>query len=307
MITSIYSKSRLKNFIIVFFMMLIAFIAARTELVKEEITVLFVIKHIVLFLLCLVSLLFLNFIARKNNLTDKTNYEIFIFSIFLLLINTTTIDLKILLSNFAVLLGLRRLLNLQTQTDIKAKLYDAALWIAVAALLYFWSIFFFALIVFALIFYTDNNMRHWIIPFIGIATVFVLTIGVSIIFYDGFFEVIDISLKHSYDFSAYNSLEFLIAITLLLSFGLWAMIFYLQTIKKRKKVYRASYKVVLIAALIAFIILIHAPNKNGSEFLFLFAPLAVIIANYVETIQDKWFKEIFMFILFFTPFVLLLL
>jgi hypothetical protein len=92
-----------------------------------------------------------------------------------------------------------------------------------------------------------------------------------------------------------------------LSFGAWSSIFYLNNIKKKKKAFRASFKIIIIAAIIAFLIVIQTPNKNGSEFLFLFAPLAIIITNYIEIIQEKWFKEAFVLVLVIAPFFLLLL
>ena len=71
--------------------------------------------------------------------------------------------------------------------------------------------------------------------------------------------------------------------------------------------FRAPFKIVILAALIGFLIMVPAYEKNGSEFLFLFAPLSIIIANYIEVIQDKWFKEVFLSILIIVPFVLLTL
>lgn len=307
MITSIFSKSNPINFIIVFFIMLLAFIIARKEVIEEAITLLFIIKQVILLFICCVSILLLYFIVNKNNLTDRTNYEILLFGLFFLLIGKTTIDSNILISNFLILLGLRRLLSLRSQKNVKKKLFDAAFWIAIAALFYFWSILFFALIIFALFFYSDNDVRHWIIPFLGMATVFVLSVGGSLVLYDSFFELCHIPLKFSYDFSMYNSTQYLVGITLLLSFWIWSSIFYVQRIKKKKKDHRPSFKIIMIAALIAFFIMVQAPRKSGSEFLFLFAPLAIIITNYIETIEERWFKVFFISILVITPFALLAL
>ena len=125
--------------------------------------------------------------------------------------------------------------------------------------------------------------------------------------YDSFFEIINLSPEISYDFSNYNSVQYLVAITVLLSFGIWSSIFYLQNIKKKKKAFRASFKTIILAAIISFVIVIQAPDKNGSEFLFLFAPLAIIIANYIDIVQEKWFKGIFLAVLVIAPFLLLLL
>ncbi|WP_262709938.1 DUF6427 family protein [Flavivirga rizhaonensis] len=307
MITSIFSKSKSINFIIVFFIMLLAFIIARVKLINEPITLGFILKQILLLLVCYISVLLLDFIVSKNNLTKKNNYEILLFSLFLLLIVQTTMSTEIILSNFFVLLGLRRTMSLRSPKNVKKKLFDAAFWVAIASLFYFWTILFFALILVTLILYTDNKLRHWIMPFVGVVTVFVISISTSIIVYDNFFEIFNISPKISYDFSNYNSIKFLVAITLLLSFGIWSSIFYLQNIKKKKKAFRASFKIIMIAVVITFLIVIQAPEKNGSEFLFMFAPLTIIITNYIEIIQEKWFKEVFLSLLIIVPFITLLL
>ncbi|MDO5978829.1 DUF6427 family protein [Flavivirga spongiicola] len=307
MITSILGKSKSINFIIVFFITLLAFIIARVELINEPITLVFVLKQIVLLSVCCMTVLLLNFIVSKNNLTMNDNYEILLFSLFLLLIVHTTSDTAIVLSNFFILLGLRRTVSLRSEKNVKKKLFDAAFWIAIASLFYFWTILFFALILIALVLYTDNKLRHWIIPFLAVITIFVISISVSIVMYDRFFEILNISPKISYDFGNYNSVKYLVAITLLLSFGIWSSIFYLRNIKKKKKAFRASFKIIIVAVVIAFLIVLHAPEKNGSEFLFMFAPLAIIITNYIEIIQEKWFKEVFLSLLIIVPFITLLL
>lgn len=307
MITSIFSKSKPINFVIVFFVMLLAFISARIGITKEPITLLFVLKQLVLLFTCCFSLLLLNFIVSKNSLTKLNNYEILLFSLFLLLIPATTLNANILFSNFFVLLGLRRIMSLRSHKSEKTKLFDAAFWIAIAALFYFWAILFFVLILLALALYSDNDIRHWIIPFVGVATVFIISIGASIIVHNNYFETLNISTAYSYDFSGFNSLQFIVAITLLLSFGVWSSVFYLQNIKKQKKAYRTSFKIVILAGVVAFFIVFQVPNKTGSEFLFLFAPLSIIITNYIETINEKWFKEVFLYILLVAPITLLVL
>ena len=307
MITSIFKKSKTINFIIIFFITLLAFLMAKIKLINEAFTVVFIVKQITLFFVVYGSILLLNFIVSKNSLTNKNDYEVILFSLFLLLITQTTSHSEILISNFFVLLGLRRIISFRSQKNIKKKLFDAAFWIVIASLFYFWAILFFALILISLVLYTDNNIRHWIIPFLGVITVYIISMTTSFVMHNNFFELFSTYPEVSYDFSNYNSVKYLVAITLLLSFGIWSSIYYLQNIKKKKKASRASFKIIIIAALIGFLIMIQAPNKSGSEFLFLFAPLAIIISNYIDIIQDKWFKEIFLSVLVITPFILLLL
>ncbi len=307
MITSIFSKSKPINFIIVFFVTLLAFIIARFGLENVDFSALFIFKQLLLFLLCYVSILLLNFIVSKNNLSKNSNYEILLFSLFLLALFQATTNVNILFSNFFVLLGLRRIISLRSLTTINKKLFDAAFWIAIAALFYFWAILFFILILVSLLLYTDNKINHWIVPFAGVITVFVITIGVSIVFNDSFFGLFKSLPEVSFDYSSYNSSRYLVAITVLLSFGIWSSLFYIKSIKQKKKAFRASFNTILVAAIIAFTIIIFAPKKDGSEFLFIFAPLSIIITNYIEIIEEKWFKEVFLSVLIVVPFVLLLL
>ena len=307
MITSIFNKSKPINFIIVLFITALAFLTARTNLITEPITAALVVKQTSVFLVCVLTILVFHFIITKNSLTQSNSYEILLFSLFLLTLEQTTSNTNILISNLFVLLGLRKIMSLRSQKNIKSKLFDAALYIAIASLLYFWAVLFFIAIPFSLIFYSDNNIRHWVIPFMGAATIFSIAVGVSVVVYNDFYEIFKSSRTFSYDFSPYNSTKFLVGITMLFSFGLWSSLFYLQNIKKKKKGLRASFKIVIVAAIIAFVLVLLAPQKNGSEFLFLFAPLAVIITNYIEIVEDKWFKEIFLALLIFTPFLLLTL
>lgn len=307
MLTSIFNKSKVINYIVVLVVTVLAFLTARKSLAIEPLTMFFVLKQIAIFGICIITILVFNFIIAKNSLAKTNNLEILLFSLFLLTIVQTTTNTQMLVSNLLVLLGLRRIISLRSQKKIKNKLLDAALLIAMASLFYFWAILFFVTIIFSLIFYSDNNIKHWIIPFLGVATVFSISVGVSVIAYNDFFEIFNASRSVSYDYSPYNSTKYLVAITMLFSFGIWSSLFYLQNIKKKKRDLRPSFKIIIIAAIMAFIIILLAPNKAGSEFLFLFAPLALIITNYIEIVDDKWFKEIFLGILIVTPFVLLAL
>lgn len=307
MITSIFSKSKPINFILVFFITALAFIVCIVRFSKGTVTLESGLRQLTLFFLCYGSILLLNFIVSKNGLTKKNNYEILLYSLFLLSILETTSNANVLLANFFVLLGLRRILSIRTQIKLNKKLFDAAFWIGISALFYFWAILFFVLIIMALMLYTDNKLNHWIIPFIGVLTVFVFAVCCSIIYFDDFFGAFKSLPNVGFDYSSYNSPAFIVAITILFSFGIWSSLFYIKRIKQRKKALRPTFNLILVALLIAMAIVVLAPEKNGSEFLFLFSPLAIVITNYIETIEEKWFKEVFLLMLIALPFVVLML
>jgi len=307
MITSIFSKSKPINFIVVFFITLSAFIIANFKLGNEALIFNTIVEKTIIFGICFFSILTLNFIVGKNSLTQKNNYEIILYSLFLLMLPESLLSDKIIISNFFILLALRRTLSLRSQINLKKKLFDASFWVAIAAIFYFWAILFFILIYAVLLLFTDNKIKNWIVPFTGLITVLLIMVSYSIIANDTFFEAINISPVVSFDYSNFNSFKDVIAITILLSFGVWSSIFYLASIKKRMKKFRPIFKAIFISLAIAFVIMIIAPKKNGSEFLFLFPALSIVVANYIETIKEKWFKEIFLLILIISPIILLIL
>lgn len=306
MIASFFKKSEPITFIAIFLITLLAFIISKIQLKMNAITVGFIAKQILYLFIIYATIFLLNFIVIKNSLTKKSNFEMLFFSLFLLMVTQSLSQPNVILSNFFVLLGFRRIMSLSTQKNSQKKLFDAAFWITIASLFYFWAILFMALIVAALIF-NNSSFKNWIIPFFGFFTVIILCVTGSIIFYDSFFEFLNTSIERSYDFSIYNAVKYIIAITLLLSFGVWSSFLYLNSIKKKKKAIKASFKIIVIALIIAFLIILQAPVKNGSEFLFLFAPLAMITTSYIQTINDKWFKDVFFVILVGVPFFLLMM
>ena len=156
MITSILSKSKLINFIIAFFITLLAFILANLKEVKQPIHISYVLSIVLLFFTSYISVLILNFIVTKNKLTQNNNYEVLLYSLFLLLIPMSLHDNNIIFSNFFVLLGFRRLISIQSEKNVNIKLFDSVFWFAIASLFYFWAILFFLLIILTLLIYANN-------------------------------------------------------------------------------------------------------------------------------------------------------
>jgi hypothetical protein len=213
----------------------------------------------------------------------------------------------LLLSNLFVFFALRRLISLHSNLHIKKKLFDAGFWIALASLFYFWSILFFALVIVALIYHSQNEIKNTIIPFIGVATVILLLLIYNIIFHDTYIRPSNFQRYASLDFTSYNSKSTILKLTVLFTALIWTIIYYFRTLPDKNKKLRPSYFLIAWASIMAILIAIIAPVKNVSEFLFLFAPFSIIMANYIEVISERWFKEVFIALLIITPIVSLLL
>jgi len=214
---------------------------------------------------------------------------------------------KILIANLFILFALRRLISLRSKKEVKKKLFDASFWITIATLLYFWSALFFVLIFASLIVFVITDVKNWFIPLLGILTVVIIGVSYMIVMNIDFYNVIDGLVDVSFDFSPLNSKPIIIGSTILLSFGIWSLFYYIRNLKSKTKSSRPSFSLVVIAAILSLIIIIVSPIKNGSEFIFLFAPLAIIMTNYFEVISEIWFKESLLWILILTPIATLLL
>ncbi|WP_452221562.1 DUF6427 family protein [Lacinutrix salivirga] len=307
MITSIFSKSKPINFIIVFFITLSAFVLAIFRYNSEVFTSAYVVKIMLLFCVVYFSILLLNFIVSKNGLTQKNNYEILLFSLFLLVLPQTVLHSDTILANLFILLALRRLLSLHSKIDIKKKLLDAAVLITIASYFYVWSFLFIIIVFFALFFYRIVDIKNVMIPIVGCFASVLIIQSISIISTNSFYTISIQDYLPSFDFSSYNSTQFIVGLTLILSLALWSSFYYLRSIKKKMKKLRPALILLFITSIVALCLAIISPIKNGSEFLFLFAPIAIIITNYIEMIEEKWFKEVFISIFIIVPIVLLVL
>ena len=307
MISSFFSKAKPIHFVIVCLILLLSFSTAKFYTITTTISLGLILKDIGLFLVCLSTVFILDFLASRNNLTKKNSYKILIFSLFVALLPESILNPNLLLSNLFILLAIRRIISLRSNKDIKKKLFDAAFWISIATLFYFWAILFYTLIFIGLILYRIVDVKNYIVPFIGVLTVGILSISYMILTGQELIGYFDNHIDISFDFSSLNSKRIVISSTIILTYGIWSLLYFIRNLKSKSKKSRPSFILLIFAVIIGLAIVVISPNKNGSEFIFLFAPLSIIITNYVETISEKWFKEGLLLGLVITPIVILML
>lgn len=305
MITSIFSKSKPINFIMVAGFVIALFIISNFAMLFTDVNS--TLKASGRLTIAVFFIFLLDFIISKNNLTKKNSYAIMTFGLLFAMFPETLKFSDLLFSNLFVLFALRRLISLQTNLHIKKKFFDAGFWIMMATLFYFWSILFFAVVIVGLIYHSKNNLKNVIIPFVGVTAVVLLLIAYNIVVYDTYVKPTNFSRFASIDYSVYNSGEFILKFTVLFTSFVWVLIYFFRTIQDKNKKLKPSLFLVAWSSVIAILIAVIAPVKNGSEFIFLFAPFSIIMANYIEVVSEKWFKEVFISLLIIAPIVSLLL
>jgi len=139
MITSFFSKSKPINFLIVFFISFVALLTAVFKYQSGGFTMERLVKLALIFGVSYLSILVVDFIVTKNALTRKSNYEILLYSLFLLLVPQVFTNQEVLVSNLLILLALRRIVSIRSQKEVIKKLFDAGVLVALASLIYFWG------------------------------------------------------------------------------------------------------------------------------------------------------------------------
>lgn len=307
MIATFFSKAKPIHFVIIALVMFIVFTITVILSFGNEISFVEFLKQFVLFGVCFLSLFIFDFLIGKNHLTKKNSYHLLFFCLFHVLIPQSFLEPKILLANLFILFALRRIISIRSKKQLKKKLFDAAFWITLATLLSFWASLFYILIFVALFVFKISDVKNWIVPFLGILTVLIIGFAMLLLLNQPIMPIGYYLPKVSFDFSTLNSNQIIVASTIFFSYFLWSLVFYLKNLKTKSKNYKASNVLILIAALIAIAVIVLKPNKSGAEFLFLIAPLSIIVANYVELIKEKWFKEVLIWILILAPIVTLML
>lgn len=307
MISNFFSKSKPIHYIIVSAILFLVFVLFRSLGFIDDFSLMFLANQIGLFCVILLSVFIFDFLVTRNGLTKNNSYNILLFSLFLAIFPQTLLNSRILFANFFVLLALRRIISLRSQKEIKKKIFDASFWIALATLFYFWASVFFIMIFAALLVYLIADVKNYLIPFVGAAAVAILVILYFIVLNKDLSAFVNTMFDYSFDFSTLNSKRIIIGSIVLFSTGLWSMFYYLKNMKSQMKSYRPSFKLVVLYALLGLFIIAIAPSKNASEYLFLLAPLSIVVTNYVEAIPKKWFKETLLWVMVLTPLVLLVL
>jgi hypothetical protein len=283
------------------------FIASKVYVIHEPLTIQLVVKQAFYFTIVLASLFLLDFFASRNSLTKKNSYKLLMFGLFMAMLPETLLNSRTLMANFFILLALRRIISLRTHKDLKKKLFDAAFWISIATLLYFWAALFFILIFAAMIVYSIINIKNWIVPLTGVLAVVIIWVSIMLLMNNDFSNYLDELFVYNFDFTGLNSARIIISTTILISYGTWGSFYFIKHLKDKSKSLRPSFTIIIISSIIALLIILISPYKDGSEFIFMFAPLSIIMTNYLEVTKEKWFQEALVWVLILIPAIFLIL
>jgi len=294
MIAKFFNKTKPFNTLVVIVGLVLMYIISYLHFIEVKIDFIFFSKSVLFFFVLLATLFIVNFIVRKNTLTKDNSYSLLIFVLCLGMFPLSTLNSTYLATHLLLLFAYRRIYSLRTTKDTKTKLFDSAFWIGIATIVYPNSFIYILLIYAGIFIFNKSTIRNIFIPLIGFLAP-ILIYGVYLLAM-GDFDNFNLQLKYNFVFLSYNSLKLLIPITLILGYLLWAVPLTTIKIVTVNNEFRTSWFLLLIHLLISILLIIPSLYKNGSEFLFLFFPTAIILTNYLQIIKEEWFKEVFLYL-----------
>lgn len=303
MLSSFFSKSKPINYIAVALYMALLFGIAHYKR-GFNVNSSDVFLTVLSFFIYILPMLVLNFVAKKNDLINKGTFTILLYAFLTAMLPRSLISFQVLLSNMLVLMALQNISYIRNEKNIKAKVFNASICIALASLAYFWSIGFLVLVFFGVFFFEPKNYRNWIIPFIGIITVYVFANCITLILYDSFFSLRSHIKPFSFSFQGYLAKDHLFSVGILIICIVFFFSIYLIKFGRKAAKTKPIARIVIMYLILAIGVGVIAPEKSTSELFFITPPLALIGTTYLEMDYHLFAKEINIWVFICLPFIL---
>lgn len=291
MISSVFGKTKPINYVLVLSFLFVLYVLlwglryealpGFTELPFEVLTL------AALFL----SALLVNFIVQRNGLTGSHGFAMYFFAVLYLYFPDTLMDGRSVAATLFFLLGMRRLISMQSLRDIKSKVFDATLWFLVSSLFLKWCVLLLPLIFIYLYFYEPKQLRNWMVPFAAL-TVFVL-IGSGVTALTG--NSLGLLEYYLSDWPGFRPLAFswgygIIFAAYLLVVVVAGVVSFLK-LGKSGHGRIVSMRLIFIAfAITATLVIVSGQNDSGVEMLTFF-PAAVFLSRYVQIVKREPLRD----------------
>ncbi len=297
MIANFFQKTKPIHAIIISMLFLIYFLATIIFVEQPLFSFLLIIKKLGLLLVFFILFFLIRFINRKNYLSEMNAYVLLILVILFGTFPRTMQMDNLFLAHFLLLFSFRRIYSVRTFKSVNQKLFDSGFWIGIATFFYCWSTVFMLLVFATALVHKKNSIRTILIPIVGFVTPLFLAFTYFFVTDDIVTFYQKLTFVYSFDFDIYR--EMLMLVPLVVLFVLTFMSIGLVSIRSASlsNDLKQSWLLVIVHFSCAVYIILMASSKEGSEMIFLFFPIAIILTNYLQLLNKNIFREIIVYTL----------
>ncbi len=303
MISSVFGKTKPINYIILLSILFIIYWAVNVYLFEEVLSPTdWVWKTLALGFL-MFTLFVLNFVVKRNQITDSSTYAILFFTLFIAFFPEVLLDTNAIFCGFFVALAIRRIVSLRTLKNIKLKLFDASLWIVAGSIFYDWALLFIILVFMAIYMYEPKNFRNWLIPFAACITVVSIFFTALAAFgnINYLFEhyTFNLDINTNLLYTGPHGFKLIGYVLLILITGLFAF----ARIGKLGLGRILSMRLVVICFIVGLVVTFLETTTNAYPVFITFFPGATLVTKYVETIKRIRLREVFLILTILIPLI----
>ncbi len=239
----------------------------------------------------LFSVLAVNFIVQRNQLTGAHSYAIYFFGLLTILFPETLLDGSAVVANLFLLLAMRRLISLKSLREVKSKVFDASLWIAVSSLLVDWMLLFLLLVWLYVYFYQPENIRNWLIPLAAVFTVGIIAYAVSLLAGQPDYFRLHYGLEWEGTAEYWSHWRNAVKLSLYLVAILVTGFVGFLKLGKTGHGKIVSMRLIAICLLFGMAIVLLRSGTQGNPVILTFFPATVILSKYIESLRRDNIRE----------------
>lgn len=293
MISSFFGKTKPINYIVIAILLFLFYFTNVFFKIGEQRIDQVIALELLLFVVLLFSVFIINQIVRTERATEPNSYTMLFFLLLVVIFSDELVLQYVIYANFFLLLAFWRILSIRSIGNVKHKIFDASLLIAVASLFYDWALAFMFLVFFVISVYDRKTFKNWLVPFLGMATVFILSFTVLKLKGTlGFFED-----HYQFSLGLFTTKSFfqVLNIKTLIYLILTVVISILMFVRLRNT---SGGKLLLLRIVFLIFVLgtgiILFTPADASPVLITFFPAAVFFTNYFEGIKKRRLQEVVM-------------
>ena len=189
--------------------------------------------------------------------------------------------------------------------NIKLKAFDFTLWTTVASLFYDWALLYLVLVFAAIYLYEPKNIRNWLVPIVGVFTVFMITTAILILTDNLDFladhYVFSMNFNTDYFFNLGNSTKLIVYIIVVSIAGILAFV----RLGKSGVGKISTMRLITLSYFIGLVLTAFKSSTDIFPVMVTFFPAVIFITNYIESIKRHNIKEIVLITSILIPFTLL--
>lgn len=291
MISSFFGKTKPINYIVLAIVLFLFYFTHVFFRLGEQKVNQIIGLELLLFIGLLLAIFIVNLIVRAEKATESNSYAMLFFLLLIISFSDELVLDKVIFANFFLLLAFWRILSVKSSRNVKHKIFDASLLISLASLFYDWALAFMLLVFFVIGVYDRKTLKNWLVPFLGMSAIFMLTFTVlKLKGALGFFEEhYQFSLGLFTTKSFFQVLNVKTLIYLILTILVSVLVFIrLRNVSGGKLL---LLRIVFLIFILATGIILFTP-ADASPVLIAFFPAAVFFTNYFEGIKKEKFQEI---------------